>query len=191
MAGINGAEFLVLAVIVLLVVGPERLPEYAAQLGRLVRELRRMAMGARDQVRAELGPEFDDVDWTKLDPRQYDPRRIVREALSDVWDDDDMPPGPGTSKIPGGAAAAAASSTAMTRGRHVAPPATVDLTKTTQVAPIGSEPAGGDRGINSSTGGASATSVGDSTGRHGADAADVGSATPGAAGSAPFDTEAT
>ena len=83
MAGINGAEFLVLAVIVLLVVGPERLPEYAAQLGRLVRELRRMAMGARDQVRAELGPEFDDVDWTKLDPRQYDPRRIIREALID------------------------------------------------------------------------------------------------------------
>ena len=30
-----------------------------------------------------MGPEFDEVDWTKLDPRQYDPRRIVREALLD------------------------------------------------------------------------------------------------------------
>ena len=163
MAGINGAEFLVLAVIVLLVVGPERLPEYAAQLGRLVRELRRMAMGAREQVRAELGPEFDDVDWTKLDPRQYDPRRIVREALSDVWEDDDMPPGPTTSKIPGGAAAAAAaSSTAMSRGRHVAPPATVDVTKTTPaVAPAAvtpAEPVVTDRGSDSS-GGASPTIV--------------------------------
>jgi sec-independent protein translocase protein TatB len=29
-----------------------------------------------------LGPEFDEVDWKKLDPRQYDPRRIVRDALS-------------------------------------------------------------------------------------------------------------
>ncbi|HET8795086.1 MAG TPA: twin-arginine translocase TatA/TatE family subunit, partial [Arthrobacter sp.] len=39
MFGINGLEFVVLAVIAVLVIGPERLPEYAAQLGRLVKEL--------------------------------------------------------------------------------------------------------------------------------------------------------
>ena len=88
MFGINGPEFLVLALVALLVVGPERLPKYASQLARLVREVRRMATGAREQVRAELGPEFDDIDWKKLDPRQYDPRRIVREALSDTFEDD-------------------------------------------------------------------------------------------------------
>jgi sec-independent protein translocase protein TatB len=42
-----------------------------------------MANGARDRLREEMGPEFDDVDWKKLDPRQYDPRRIIREALLD------------------------------------------------------------------------------------------------------------
>jgi sec-independent protein translocase protein TatB len=89
--GINGGEFIVLAVLALLVIGPERLPRYAADLGRFVREARRMAVGAREQVRAELGPEFDDVDWRKLDPRQYDPRRIVREALSDGMDDETFP----------------------------------------------------------------------------------------------------
>jgi sec-independent protein translocase protein TatB len=31
-----------------------------------------------------MGPDFDEVDWKKLDPRQYDPRRIIREALTDV-----------------------------------------------------------------------------------------------------------
>lgn len=92
MFDINAGEFLVLAVIVLIVVGPERLPQYAAQLGRLVRDLRKYAQGAKEQVRAELGPDFDDVDWEKLDPRQYDPRRIVREALQDAWDDDDVKP---------------------------------------------------------------------------------------------------
>ncbi|GAB4071312.1 twin-arginine translocase TatA/TatE family subunit [Angustibacter speluncae] len=89
MMGLNGGEFVIIAVIALLVIGPERLPHYASQLARLVRELRRMATGAREQVRAELGPEFDDVDWQKLDPRQYDPRRIVREALQEAWDDPD------------------------------------------------------------------------------------------------------
>ncbi len=89
MFGINPSEFIVLVVVAAVVLGPERLPDYAAQLARLVRELRRMAQGASAQVRDELGPEFDDIDWRKLDPRQYDPRRIVREALSDVWDPDD------------------------------------------------------------------------------------------------------
>ena len=49
--------------------------------------LRRMATGARDQLREEMGPEIDDVDWRKLDPRQYDPRRIIREALTDEFTD--------------------------------------------------------------------------------------------------------
>jgi sec-independent protein translocase protein TatB len=87
--GINPSEFIVLLAVAAVVLGPERLPEYAQQLARLVRELRRMAQGASAQVRDELGPEFDDIDWRKLDPRQYDPRRIVRDALSDVWDADD------------------------------------------------------------------------------------------------------
>jgi sec-independent protein translocase protein TatB len=87
--GISSGEFVVLLVVAAVVLGPERLPHYAQQLARLIRELRRMAQGATEQVRAELGPEFDEVDWRKLDPRQYDPRRIVREALSDSLDPDD------------------------------------------------------------------------------------------------------
>ena len=35
------------------------------------------------RVDAELGEQGADVDWTSLDPRRYDPRRIVREALFD------------------------------------------------------------------------------------------------------------
>lgn len=89
MFGISGGEFIVLLAVAAIVLGPERLPQYAQQLARLVRELRRMAQGASQQVRAEMGPEFEDVDWRKLDPRQYDPRRIVREALSDTFDPDD------------------------------------------------------------------------------------------------------
>lgn len=83
MLGINGSEFIVLAILAILLLGPERIPEYAAQLARLTREIKRVATGARKQLKEELGDDFDDVDWRKLDPRQYDPRRIVREALFD------------------------------------------------------------------------------------------------------------
>lgn len=91
MLGINGGELIILAALALLVVGPDRLPEYAAQLGRVVRSARAMAAGTREQLRAEIGPEFDDFDWHKLDVRQYDPRRIVREALSDAGETNATP----------------------------------------------------------------------------------------------------
>jgi sec-independent protein translocase protein TatB len=84
---INGGEFLILVVVALVVLGPERLPQYAAQLGRLVREARGFAVKAREQVRSEMGEEFDEVDWKALDPRRYDPRRIVRDALLEGDDD--------------------------------------------------------------------------------------------------------
>ncbi|WP_188037832.1 twin-arginine translocase TatA/TatE family subunit, partial [Actinotalea sp. JY-7885] len=81
MLGVNGGEFLVLIVVALLVVGPERLPAYAEQLASWVRTLRRFATTARERVAEELGEEAADVDWASLDPRRYDPRRIVRDAL--------------------------------------------------------------------------------------------------------------
>lgn len=83
MFGLTFDKILLIGVIAVFLLGPDRLPHYAAQLARLARSLRDMANGAKDRMRDELGPDFDDVDWKKLDPRQYDPRRIVREALAD------------------------------------------------------------------------------------------------------------
>ncbi len=79
--GLTFDKLIIIAVIAVFLIGPDRLPGYAAQLARLVRSLRAIADGAKDRMREEMGPEFDEVDWKKLDPRQYDPRRIIREAL--------------------------------------------------------------------------------------------------------------
>jgi sec-independent protein translocase protein TatB len=87
MFDIGGWEFIALIVLGVVILGPERLPEYAAKLGRLVRQARAMAEGAKGQLREQMGPEFDNIDWRQYDPRQYDPRRIVREALLDPTPD--------------------------------------------------------------------------------------------------------
>jgi sec-independent protein translocase protein TatB len=89
MFGLTFDKLLVIAVIAVFLLGPERLPHYAAQFARFVKSLRRMAEDAKGRMREEMGPDFDEVDWKKLDPRQYDPRRIIREALLD--DNDDGP----------------------------------------------------------------------------------------------------
>ncbi|WP_402464286.1 Sec-independent protein translocase family protein [Isoptericola aurantiacus] len=107
--GINGGELVVIVVLALVLIGPERLPRYAAQLGALVRHGKGYLRDAKARVDAELGDELRDVDWQKLDPRQYDPRRIVKEAL---LDDD---PAPRTApRPPGGPGQAATGSAAAT-----------------------------------------------------------------------------
>ncbi|MBH0010071.1 Sec-independent protein translocase TatB [Salinibacterium sp. UTAS2018] len=86
--GLTFDKLLIIGIIAVFLLGPDRLPYYASQLARLVRSLRDMASGAKDRMREEMGPDFDDIDWKQLDPRQYDPRRIIRDALLE----DETPP---------------------------------------------------------------------------------------------------
>ncbi len=87
MFGVNGWEIVLVALIAVFVLGPDRMPEYAAKLARGIRKLRVMAEGAKGQLKEQLGPEYEDINWQQYDPRQYDPRRIVREALVEPLDD--------------------------------------------------------------------------------------------------------
>ncbi|MFT4214993.1 MAG: Sec-independent protein translocase TatB [Microbacterium sp.] len=96
--GIDGDKLLLIGLVAVLLIGPERLPHYAERLAHFTRQAREWLSGAKTRVKDELGEDFDDVEWRKLDPRQYDPRRIIRDALLD-----DAP-------VPAVVAAAAASS---------------------------------------------------------------------------------
>jgi sec-independent protein translocase protein TatB len=98
--GLSGEKLIILVIIAAFVLGPERLPQYAKQLANLIKSIRRMAEGAKDQLANELGPEYQDLDWKKLDPRQYDPRRIIREALvEDLSPKSSEPVGAGLNQV--------------------------------------------------------------------------------------------
>ena len=51
MGSLGGAEILVILVVALLVLGPERLPDAARQVGRVMAELRRMSSGFQAEIR--------------------------------------------------------------------------------------------------------------------------------------------
>lgn len=80
-------KLLVLAVIAVVIFGPDQLPRVAAQAGRALRELRRLADGAREELREGLGPEFSDFDISDLDPRN-----LVRKHLFEGVDGEQAAP---------------------------------------------------------------------------------------------------
>lgn len=72
-------KILVLAVIALVVFGPNELPKIAAQAGRALRDLRRIAEGAKEDLREGLGPEFQDFDFEDLNPRRFVQKHLLEE----------------------------------------------------------------------------------------------------------------
>ena len=87
MFGINAWEMIAIAVIALLVFGPERLPELASQAARVLREVRRMATGAKQDLKESLGPELSDLNISDLDPRTFVKRNLfdpIDEEVKDV-----------------------------------------------------------------------------------------------------------
>ena len=109
MLGLGGWELVVLLIVFLVIVGPQRLPDLTRQLVRGVRKVRRWVDESRATVEDEMGVAIDDL--RQYDPRQYDPRRIIREAWGDTDIDEILPDKESMSVAAGGAAAAGAAST--------------------------------------------------------------------------------
>lgn len=86
MFGIGLPEVLVIVVVAVFVFGPERLPEFARQAGRMARQLRKLAVSAQTDLRKELGPDYADLRLTDLDPRVA-LRKHILEAMEDEDDD--------------------------------------------------------------------------------------------------------
>jgi sec-independent protein translocase protein TatB len=88
---VGWGEILVLIIAGLFILGPERLPEAAAWLGRTIRQVRDFATGTREQLTRELGPELEGLRAPLRDLRQpleelrglrnFDPKRAVVRSL--------------------------------------------------------------------------------------------------------------
>jgi sec-independent protein translocase protein TatB len=100
--GIGGWEFVVIGIVALVVLGPDRLPRYAADAARFVRQIRRMAASAQEEVRRELGPEFQDISISDLNPRAFVRKHLLDDTgLEDLGRDLSLEdPGPRRSRSP-------------------------------------------------------------------------------------------
>jgi len=86
MFGIGTSELFVLVIAALFILGPERLPSAAVWLAHTIKQVREYATGAREQLKDELGPEFDELraplaELQRL--RGFNPRSAITKHLLD------------------------------------------------------------------------------------------------------------
>ena len=99
MSGVGGSEFILLCIIGLLILGPERLPRVARQLGAWVGKARQMTRAMQHQLEEELSADKN----LGFDPNELknslDPRQMVKPRDDDTYSPlhvdeelDDAPP---------------------------------------------------------------------------------------------------
>lgn len=76
-------KLLFLAVIALVIFGPNELPRIARQAGRALRDLRQIAEGAKADLREGLGPEFQDFDFEDLNPRRFVQKHLFDDSAAE------------------------------------------------------------------------------------------------------------
>jgi sec-independent protein translocase protein TatB len=73
-------KLLVLVVIALIVFGPHELPRIVQQAGRALRDLRRIAENATNDLKEGLGPEFQSFELEDLNPRRFVQKHLLDDA---------------------------------------------------------------------------------------------------------------
>lgn len=76
---IGGGELIGLAVLALILVGPERLPKLASEAAALVRRIQRISHAATQELRDNLGPGFEN-----LQPADLNPKTFIRKQLNEA-----------------------------------------------------------------------------------------------------------
>jgi len=87
---INASEFILLAVVAVILFGPEKLPEFARKAAQVLHYVRGLAGNAQEQLKTELGPEFANMDFRDLNPKEFVRKHLLEDVdpiIADVKDD--------------------------------------------------------------------------------------------------------
>ena len=84
---IGAGELFGLAILAMLLVGPERLPKLAVEAAQWVKKARGLATKATAELRENLGPGFED-----LQPKDLNPKTFVKKQISELLDEETPKP---------------------------------------------------------------------------------------------------
>lgn len=85
MFNIGAGEFIALAVLALILIGPDKLPEFAQSAAKFLHKVRNMANNATAELRENLGPGYEDLQVTDLHPKKFIKKHLDNIAVeSDI-----------------------------------------------------------------------------------------------------------
>lgn len=82
MFGIGGGEFIALLLFAMILIGPDKLPQFSTDSARFIRKVRDIAQGATKDLRENLGPGYEDLKVTDLHPKKFLTKHI-NEVLAE------------------------------------------------------------------------------------------------------------
>jgi sec-independent protein translocase protein TatB len=80
---IGFGELIGLAILALILVGPDRLPSVAVEAAKLIKKVRGYAVSATDQIKDSLGPGYEN-----LRPEDLHPKNFIKKQLNEVLEDE-------------------------------------------------------------------------------------------------------
>jgi sec-independent protein translocase protein TatB len=81
----GAGEIIGLAVLALILIGPERLPNFAVDAAKFVKKVRDLATRATEELKENLGPGFEDLKPTDLHPKTF-----IQKQISNALKEDDV-----------------------------------------------------------------------------------------------------
>ena len=99
-------ELIIIAGVALMVLGPDKFPEFAKMAARLVRDLRSYGQEIQSEIAKEIKPVQKELnDLRKIDPEKYIDSLVGEEEEEDEEDDSvNLEPDPSTMELYGGGA---------------------------------------------------------------------------------------
>ena len=83
----GAGEIVGLAILAMVLVGPEKLPQFAVEAAKVVKKLRGLATTATNELKENLGPGFED-----LKPADLNPKTFVKKQIESALDDGESKP---------------------------------------------------------------------------------------------------
>ena len=83
----GAGELIGLAILAMVLVGPDKLPQFAVEAAKVVKKLRALATTATNELKENLGPGFED-----LKPADLNPKTFVKKQIESVLDEGEAKP---------------------------------------------------------------------------------------------------
>ena len=78
----GAGEIVGLAILAMVLVGPDKLPQFAVEAAKMVKKIRNLATNATNDLKENLGPGFED-----LKPADLNPKTFVKKQIESVLDE--------------------------------------------------------------------------------------------------------